>query len=167
MSGNWLWCPVSHRNCDTSGPRFRALLIRLRCCIPTPRVAVIVKPNHKRAVSENHRPFCLVAEVARDNLGWRPESLSAILRVKHRHSVPVLVGAIMDASSRRGIDLGSLGNNDRLNPIWKHIGGGCHLNRKIDELFTHAGFQIDELRTIYLPGPRPMTYTYQGSAHVQ
>ena len=56
---------------------------------------------------------------------------------------------------------------DRLNPVWKRIGGGCHLNRKIDELVVQAGFQIDELRTTYLPGPRPMTYTYQGFAHVQ
>lgn len=56
---------------------------------------------------------------------------------------------------------------DRLNPIWKHIGGGCHLNRKIDDLLTSAGFHIDELRNTYLPGPRSMTYTYQGFAHVQ
>lgn len=55
---------------------------------------------------------------------------------------------------------------DRLTPIWKRIGGGCHLNRKIDDLLLEAGFAIDELRTIYLPGPRPMTYTYQGFAHV-
>jgi len=27
-----------------------------------------------------------------------------------------------------------------------------------------AGFEIGELRTCYLPGPRPMTYTYQGFA---
>jgi ubiquinone/menaquinone biosynthesis C-methylase UbiE len=55
---------------------------------------------------------------------------------------------------------------DRLTPLWKRIGGGCHLNRKVDALLTEAGFTIDELRTAYLPGPRPMTYTYQGFAHV-
>jgi ubiquinone/menaquinone biosynthesis C-methylase UbiE len=54
---------------------------------------------------------------------------------------------------------------DRLNPFWKRIAGGCHVNRKIDTLLTEAGFTIDELRTTYLPGPRPMTYTYQGFAH--
>ena len=56
---------------------------------------------------------------------------------------------------------------DQLTPLWKRIGGGCHLNRKIDDLLVGAGFTIDELRTTYLPGPRPMTYTYQGFAHVQ
>jgi ubiquinone/menaquinone biosynthesis C-methylase UbiE len=53
---------------------------------------------------------------------------------------------------------------DRLTPIWKHIGGGCHLNRKIDGIVTSAGFKIQDLKTFYLPGPRPMTYTYQGTA---
>jgi len=53
---------------------------------------------------------------------------------------------------------------DLLTPFWKRIGGGCHLNREIAELITAAGFQIIELKTNYLPGPRPMTYTYQGLA---
>jgi SAM-dependent methyltransferase len=55
---------------------------------------------------------------------------------------------------------------DRLTPLWKRLGGGCHLNRKIDELITDAGFRIGELKTSYLPGPRPMTYTYQGIAEL-
>ncbi len=53
---------------------------------------------------------------------------------------------------------------DRLTPIWKRFTGGCHLNRKMDELITAAGFQITELKTCYLPGPRPMSYIYQGFA---
>jgi ubiquinone/menaquinone biosynthesis C-methylase UbiE len=54
---------------------------------------------------------------------------------------------------------------DRLTPVWKRVGGGCHLNRKVDELLVEAGFKINELKTTYLPGPRPLTYTYQGFAH--
>jgi ubiquinone/menaquinone biosynthesis C-methylase UbiE len=53
---------------------------------------------------------------------------------------------------------------DRITPVWRRIGGGCHLNRKIDVLLMEAGFKIEELETKYLPGPRPMTYTYQGFA---
>ena len=53
---------------------------------------------------------------------------------------------------------------DRLTPIWKRFTGGCHLNRKMDELITAAGFQIAELKTCYLSGPRPMSYIYQGFA---
>jgi len=53
---------------------------------------------------------------------------------------------------------------DRITPIWRRIGGGCHLNRCIDSLIAEAGFRITELRKGYLPGPRPMTYTYEGVA---
>lgn len=54
----------------------------------------------------------------------------------------------------------------RLTPIWKRATGGCHLNRKVDKLIEEAGFRITELRTCYLRGPRPMMYTYQGSARI-
>jgi ubiquinone/menaquinone biosynthesis C-methylase UbiE len=52
----------------------------------------------------------------------------------------------------------------RLNPLWKRIAGGCNMNRKIDELIASAGFSITELRTSYFPGPRILTYTYEGIA---
>ena len=52
----------------------------------------------------------------------------------------------------------------RINPIWRRVAGGCNLNRKIDELIKTAGFNIAQLQTTYLPGPRPMTYTYEGCA---
>jgi ubiquinone/menaquinone biosynthesis C-methylase UbiE len=53
---------------------------------------------------------------------------------------------------------------DRLTPLWRRVAGGCHLNRKIDELISAAGFRISQLKTCYLSGPRPMSYTYQGFA---
>lgn len=53
---------------------------------------------------------------------------------------------------------------DRLTPLWKHIGGGCHLNRQPDALIAAARFDIVRLQTGYLRGPRPMTFTYQGFA---
>lgn len=53
---------------------------------------------------------------------------------------------------------------NRLTPLWRHIGGGCCLNKKIDALISGAGFEIVELRNFYLPGPKPMTYVYRGIA---
>lgn len=52
----------------------------------------------------------------------------------------------------------------RITPLWKRVGGGCHLNRRVDELLRAAGFRIAELKTGYLSGPRLMNYTYQGLA---
>jgi ubiquinone/menaquinone biosynthesis C-methylase UbiE len=75
-------------------------------------------------------------------------------------------GRLIFLEHGRAPDPGVVAWQDRLTPVWKLVSGGCHLNRKIDELFTAAGFKIAELRTGYLPGPRPMTYTYQGLAHL-
>ena len=54
----------------------------------------------------------------------------------------------------------------RLTPYWKRIGGGCHLDRKTDDLIRTAGFRLDALETGYMRGPKPWTFMYQGSATV-
>jgi ubiquinone/menaquinone biosynthesis C-methylase UbiE len=52
---------------------------------------------------------------------------------------------------------------NRLTPVWRRLAGGCHLNRKIDDLIRSAGFSIATLQEAYIPGPRPLTYTYAGT----
>ena len=56
------------------------------------------------------------------------------------------------------------GWQQRLNPLWSKISGGCNLNRKIDALIRASGFRIEELKTEYSKGPRPMSYMYSGRA---
>jgi ubiquinone/menaquinone biosynthesis C-methylase UbiE len=53
---------------------------------------------------------------------------------------------------------------NRLTPFWRRLAGGCHLNRKMDDLVRDAGFSIADLRTEYVPGPRALTFMYQGRA---
>jgi ubiquinone/menaquinone biosynthesis C-methylase UbiE len=53
---------------------------------------------------------------------------------------------------------------DRLNPMWKKIAGGCNMNRKIPGLLEDAGFEIDELETMYIPGVRALSFNYWGQA---
>jgi ubiquinone/menaquinone biosynthesis C-methylase UbiE len=53
---------------------------------------------------------------------------------------------------------------DRLDPLWRRIAGGCHLNRKIDDLIASHGFRIDTLANARLPGPRTHTFLYEGRA---
>ena len=55
---------------------------------------------------------------------------------------------------------------DRINGVWGKIAGGCNLNRDIPALIDEAGFVSESLETMYLPGPRPMTFNYWGSATV-
>ncbi len=52
----------------------------------------------------------------------------------------------------------------RMTPCWKALAGGCHLDRRIDALVRAAGFRLERLDTGYMPGPKPWTFMYQGSA---
>jgi len=54
---------------------------------------------------------------------------------------------------------------DRLTPIQKVIGDGCHLNRPIAELIRSLGFNIKDLENFYMDNvPRIGGYLYFGSA---
>lgn len=75
-------------------------------------------------------------------------------------------GTLIFVEHGRSPEAKVVGWQERLTPVWKRIAGGCHLDRRIDELIRGAGFQILELQTFYLPGPHPMTYTYKGWAQV-
>lgn len=52
----------------------------------------------------------------------------------------------------------------RLEPLWKKIGGGCHLTRKADELIQDAGFAIAEFDSGYQPGPKFAAFMMHGVA---
>lgn len=53
---------------------------------------------------------------------------------------------------------------DRLTPPWKALTGGCHLNRPIQTLIEANGFRVERLETGYAPGPKVMTFLYEGAA---
>ena len=65
-------------------------------------------------------------------------------------------GAAPDANIRRW--------QERLNPIWHKIGGGCQLDRNIPELIEAGGFKICDLKAEYISGWRPASFNYWGSA---
>ncbi|MGA7419650.1 MAG: methyltransferase domain-containing protein [Acidimicrobiales bacterium] len=53
----------------------------------------------------------------------------------------------------------------RIEPVNKKVGGGCHLTRQIDESIKRAGFRVEHLDTYYLKGdPKPFGYTFEGRA---
>ncbi len=53
---------------------------------------------------------------------------------------------------------------NRINPTWKKMAGGCNLNRDIPELIKAGGFTFESLDEMYVPGPKFAAYTYWGSA---
>jgi ubiquinone/menaquinone biosynthesis C-methylase UbiE len=52
----------------------------------------------------------------------------------------------------------------RLTPAWRLVAGGCHLDRRVDELLTDGGFEIESLENGYLKGFKPAGYLYEGVA---
>jgi ubiquinone/menaquinone biosynthesis C-methylase UbiE len=61
-------------------------------------------------------------------------------------------------------DVGVRRLQDCINPIWKCVGGGCHLNREIPKLIERGGFKIKEMESMYIPGWRPASFNYWGTA---
>ena len=73
-------------------------------------------------------------------------------------------GSLLFVEHGRAPEPGVARWQDRLDPIWCRVAGGCHLNRQIDALVREAGFRIDRLQTSRLPGPRTHTFLYEGRA---
>ena len=54
---------------------------------------------------------------------------------------------------------------NRINPLWKRLAGGCNLNRDIPHLLTSGGFAVSDMEADYLPGtPRFAGYNFWGCA---
>jgi ubiquinone/menaquinone biosynthesis C-methylase UbiE len=54
---------------------------------------------------------------------------------------------------------------NRIDPFWSKIAGGCHLNRNIPDLIKSAGFHISTMDEMYLPStPKFAGYNYWGIA---
>ena len=52
---------------------------------------------------------------------------------------------------------------NRIDPFWGKIAGGCHLNRNIQKLITDAGFSFEALDKMYIPStPKFAGYNYWG-----
>ena len=55
----------------------------------------------------------------------------------------------------------------RVEPVWKAIAGGCHLTRPIASSIAKAGFLLDRVEKMYLPGtPRIAGWSEWGVASV-
>ena len=54
---------------------------------------------------------------------------------------------------------------NRINPIWGKLFGGCNINRDIPNILKESGFKINTLDQMYLPStPKIVGYNYWGEA---
>mgnify|MGYP001273905723 FL=1 len=62
-------------------------------------------------------------------------------------------------------DLKTKNWQNRINPIWKRLMGGCNINRDIPEIISNSKLEIVDLETMFLPGTaRIAGFNYWGTA---
>lgn len=113
-----------------------------------------------------------------ENMPLEPQSIDTVLVTYSLCTIPGAASAL--ESARRALkpngrllfcehglspDKGVQRWQKRIEPVWKVIGGGCHLSRDIPALIEATGFSIEQLDTMYLPkSPKWAGYNYWGSA---
>ncbi len=130
----------------------------------------------RRAVERTDLPVEILAETAETLPA--PASVDTVLVTYSLCTIPDAVAALDHA--RRALrpggrllfcehglapDAGVRRTQARIEPIWRVIGGGCHVSRDIPAIIVAAGFEIETIETAYLGGaPRWSGFNYWGSA---
>ena len=56
---------------------------------------------------------------------------------------------------------------ERLNPVWRKVSGGCNIHRDVPAILEHSGFKIEDDNRMYVPGIRALSYNYWGSGRIR
>ena len=73
-------------------------------------------------------------------------------------------GQMIFVEHGRSDDAGIAKWQARVEPLWKIIGGGCHLTRRADELLGDGGFKITSQESGYEQGPKIAAFMIHGLA---
>ncbi|HUH36541.1 MAG TPA: class I SAM-dependent methyltransferase [Spongiibacteraceae bacterium] len=85
------------------------------------------------------------------------------LRQMHRVLKPT--GRLLFCEHGRSPEAGVQKWQDRINPMWRKVAGGCNINRPMDRYIEDSGFRIEALHTEYMAkGPKIAGYMYRGYA---
>lgn len=85
--------------------------------------------------------------------------------LQQMHRVLKPGGKLLFAEHGRAPDEGVRKWQDRITPIWKKIGGGCHLNRPISDYLARGGFDVRRIENFYMKNaPRVAAHMYVGEA---
>jgi SAM-dependent methyltransferase len=131
----------------------------------------------RKTASKSDMPVEILAETA-EALSIPAASVDTVLVTYSLCTIPDAIAALQGARRAlrpggrllfcehgRAPDEAVRRTQSGLEPVWKVIGGGCHLTRNIPSLISGGGFEIEKLETMYLPGtPRWAGFNYWGAA---
>jgi len=155
-------------NLKLYGPLVREVL----ALEPDPKLMTMAKNNAKEA----QRPVAFI-EASAEDIPLESGSGDTVVTTWTLCTIPDGIRALREAKrmlkpggSLLFIEHGQSSEQNvrkwqnRVDPIWSRISGGCHLNRPIGRLIEQAGFRIERLEHEYLPGPKMMGFLYEGRA---
>ena len=76
-------------------------------------------------------------------------------------------GRLLYCEHGKSPDMGVSKWQDRLNPGWRRVSGGCNMNRDIPAMIESAGFTIEDDNRMYIPGVRALSYNFWGAARIR
>jgi ubiquinone/menaquinone biosynthesis C-methylase UbiE len=131
------------------------------------RVAQVSFPVEYRALSGDKLPLeddSMDSAVITYSLCTIPDPVAALVELKR---VVKPGGEIWFSEHALAPDADVQKWQNRINPLWMRIAGGCHINRNIPNLFEAAGIAIADLKSMYLPkSPRIAGFNVWGKALV-
>lgn len=87
-----------------------------------------------------------------------------VLALREMKRIVKADGQILFCEHGKAPDSGVHKWQNRIDPAWKRIAGGCHSGRNIPALLKEAGLNISAMDQMYIPGPKVLSYNYWGVA---